>query len=81
MRKQQLLQLQADLTRKKELNNFLIYTLKSGTMSLNEKQAIKKAVDTFAVSISQLERSINIELKRSAYDGKSRDQISRDSVN
>ena len=64
MQKTQLLQLQADLTRKKELNNFLIYTLKSGTMSLNEKQAIKKAVDTFAVSISQLERSINIELKK-----------------
>ena len=65
MQKQQLLlQLQADLTRKKELNNFLIYTLKSGTMSLNEKTAIKKAVDTFAVSISQLERSINIELKK-----------------
>lgn len=42
MQKTQLLQLQADLTRKKELNNFLIYTLKSGTMSLNEKTAIKK---------------------------------------
>ena len=64
MQKTQLLQLQADLTRKKELNNFLIYTLKSGTMSLNEKQAIKKAVDTFTVSISQLERSISIELKK-----------------
>ena len=64
MQKKQLMQLQADLTRKKELNNFLIYTLKSGTMSLNEKQAIKKAVDTFAVSISRLERSINIELKK-----------------
>ena len=33
-------------------------------MSLNEKQAIKKAVDTFAVSISQIERSLNIELKK-----------------
>ena len=64
MQKTQLLQLQADLTRKKELNNFLIYTLKSGTMSLNEKTAIKKAVDTFTVSIGQLERSINIELKK-----------------
>lgn len=64
MQKQQLLQLQADLTRKKELNKFLIYTLKSSTISLNEKQAIKKAVDTFAVSIGQLERSINIELKK-----------------
>ena len=64
MKKKQLLQLQADLTRKKELNNFLIYTLKSGTISMIEKQAIKKAVDTFTVSISQLERSINIELKK-----------------
>ena len=64
MQKSQLLQLQADLTRKRELNKFLIYTLKSGTMSMNERQAIKKAVDTFAVSISQLERSINIELKK-----------------
>ena len=64
MQKRHLMQLQADLTRKKELNNFLIYTLKSGSMSLNEKTAIKKAVDTFAVSISQLERSINIELKK-----------------
>ena len=64
MQKTQILQLQNDLTRKKELNNFLIYTLKSGTMSLNEKTAIKKAVDTFAVSISQLERSISIELKK-----------------
>ena len=64
MQKTQLLQLQADLTRKKELKNFLIYTLKSSTMSLNEKQAIKKAVDTFAVSIGQLERSISIELKK-----------------
>ena len=64
MQKSQLLRLQADLTRKKELNNLLIYTLKSGTMSLNEKQAIKKAVDTFAVSISQMERSISIELKK-----------------
>ena len=64
MQKTQLLQLQADLTRKKELNNFLIYTLKSGTMSLNEKTAIKKAVDCFSVSISILERSIQIELKK-----------------
>ena len=64
MQKKQLLQLQSDLTRKKELKNFLTYTLKSSTMSLNEKQALKKAVDTFAVSISQLERSINIELKK-----------------
>ena len=64
MQKTQLLQLQADLTRKKELNNFLIYTLKSGTMSMIEKQAIKKAVDCLNVSISQMERSINIELKK-----------------
>ena len=64
MQKKQLLQLQSDLTRKKELNNFLIYTLKSGTISMTEKQAIKKAVDTFAVSIGQLERSISIELKK-----------------
>ena len=64
MQKQQLLQLQNDLTRKRCLNDFLIHQLKSGTMSLNEKQAIKKAVDTFAVSISQLERSIAIELKK-----------------
>ena len=64
MQKTQLLQLQNDLTRKKELNNLLIYTLKSSTMSLNEKQAIKKAVDCFNVSISQMERSINIELKK-----------------
>ena len=64
MQKSQLLQLQNDLTRKRCLNDFLIHQLKSGTMNLNEKQAIKKAVDTFAVSISQLERSINIELKK-----------------
>ena len=64
MQKKQLLQLQSDLTRKKELNNFLIYTLKSSTMSLNEKQAIKKAVDTFAVSISQLQGALDNELKK-----------------
>ena len=64
MQKSQLLQLQNDLTRKRCLNDFLIHQLKSSTMSLNEKTAIKKAVDTFAVSISQLERSINIELKK-----------------
>ena len=64
MQKSQLLQLQNDLTRKRCLNDFLIHTLKSSTLSLNEKTAIKKAVDTFAVSISQLERSINIELKK-----------------
>ena len=64
MEKSQLLQLQADLTRKKCLNDFLIHQLKNSTMSLNEKQAIKKAVDTFAVSISQMERSISIELKK-----------------
>ena len=64
MQKSQLLQLQADLTRKKELNNFLIYTLKSGTMSLNEKTALKKAVDTFAVSISQLQGALDNELKK-----------------
>ena len=64
MQKSQLLQLQADLTRKKELNKFLIYTLKSSTMSMTGKQAIKKAVDTFAVYISQLVRSISIELKK-----------------
>ena len=64
MQKKQLLQLQADLTRKKELNNFLIHTLKSSTMSLNEKQAIKKAVDTFAVSISQLQGALDNELKK-----------------
>lgn len=64
MKKSQLLQLQNDLTRKKELNKFLIYTLKSGTMSLTEKQAIKKAIDCFNVSISMMERSIQIELKK-----------------
>ena len=64
MQKTQLLQLQADLTRKKELNNFLIYTLKSSTMSMAEKQAIKKAVDTFAVSISQLQGALDNELKK-----------------
>lgn len=67
MRKQQLLQLQADLTRKKELNNFLIYTLKNGAMSLNEKQAIKKAVDCFNQSIANMTRSIEIELKKDLY--------------
>ena len=67
MQKQQLLQLQADLTRKKELNNFLIYTLKSSTMSLNEKKAIKKAVDTFAVSISQLQGALDNELKKGGF--------------
>ena len=64
MQKSQLLQLQNDLTRKRCLSDFLIHQLKSSTMSLNEKTAIKKAVDTFAVSISQMERSINIELKK-----------------
>ena len=64
MQKKQLLQLQNDLTRKRCLNDFLIHQLKSGTMTINEKQAIKKAVDTFALSISQLERSITIELKK-----------------
>ena len=64
MQKKQLLQLQADLTRKKELNKFLIYTLKSGTMSMNEKTALKKAVDTFAVSISQLQGALDNELKK-----------------
>ena len=64
MQKSQLLQLQNDLTRKKCLNDFLIHQLKSSTMSLNEKTAIKKAVDTFAVSISQMERSISLELKK-----------------
>ena len=64
MQKSQLLQLQADLTRKKCLNDFLIHQLKSGIMSMNEKQAIKKAVDCFNVSISILERSIQIELKK-----------------
>ena len=64
MQKNQLLQLQADLTRKKELNNFLIYTLKSGAMSMNEKTALKKAVDTFAVSISQLQGALDNELKK-----------------
>ena len=67
MQKSQLLQLQADLTRKKELNNFLIYTLKSGTMSLNEKTAIKKAVDCFNQSIANMTRSIEIELKKDLY--------------
>ena len=64
MQKKQLLQLQADLTRKKCLNDFLIHQLKSGTMSMTEKQAIKKAVDCFNVSIGQLERTLQIELKK-----------------
>ena len=67
MQKTQLLQLQADLTRKKELKNFLIYTLKSSTMSMAEKQAIKKAVDTFAVSISQLQGALDNELKKGGF--------------
>ena len=64
MQKKQLLQLQNDLTRKKELNKFLIYTLKSSTMSMHEKTAIKKVVDTFAVSISQLQGALDNELKK-----------------
>jgi len=64
MQKTQLLQLQNDLTRKRCLNDFLIHQLKSGTMSMNEKQAIKKAVDTFAVSISQLQGALDNELKK-----------------
>ena len=68
MQKQQLLQLQADLTRKKELNDFLIYTLKSSTMSMIEKQAIKKAIDCFNQSIANMTRSIEIELKKEGYN-------------
>ena len=64
MQKQQLLQLQNDLTRKRCLNDFLICQLKNSTMSLNEKQAIKKAIDTFAVSISQLQGALDNELKK-----------------
>ena len=64
MQKTQLLQLQNDLTRKKCLNDFLIHQLKSGTMSINEKTALKKAVDTFAVSISQLQGALDNELKK-----------------
>ena len=68
MQKTQLLQLQNDLTRKKELNNFLIYTLKSGAMSMIEKQAIKKAIDCFNQSIANMTRSIEIELKKEGYN-------------
>ena len=68
MQKTQLLQLQNDLTRKKCLNDFLIGQLKSGTMSLNEKQAIKKAVDCFNQSIANMTRSIEIELKKEGYN-------------
>ena len=64
MQKSQLLQLQNDLTRKRCLSDFLIHQLKSSTMSLNEKTAIKKAVDTFAVSISQLQGALDNELKK-----------------
>lgn len=64
MQKSQLLQLQNDLTRKQILNDFLINQLKSGTMSMTEKQAIKKAIDCFNVSIAGLERTISIELKK-----------------
>ena len=64
MKKADLLKLQNDLTRKKMLNEFLIHQLKSGTMSLSEKQAIKKAIDCFNVSISMMERSIQIESKK-----------------
>lgn len=64
MKKADLLKLQNDLTRKKMLNDFLIHQLKSGTMSMTEKQAIKKAVDCFNVSIAGLERTISIELKK-----------------
>lgn len=64
MKKSDLLQLQSDLTRKKMLNDFLIQSIKSGTMSMTEKQAIKKAIDCFNVSISMMERSIQIELKK-----------------
>ena len=67
MQKNQLLQLQADLTRKRCLNDFLIHQLKSGTMSLNEKTAIRKAVDTFAVSISQLQGALDNELKKDGF--------------
>ena len=68
MQKAQLLQLQNDLTRKKLLNDFLIHQLKSGTMSMNEKQAIKKAVDCFNQSIVNMSRSIEIELKKEVYN-------------
>lgn len=64
MKKADLLKLQNDLTRKKMLNEFLIASIKSGTMSMNEKQAIKKAIDCFNISISGLERTISIELKK-----------------
>ena len=67
MQKQQLLQLQADLTRKRCLNDFLIHQLKSGTMSMTEKQAIKKAIDCFNQSIANMTRSIEIEIKKDLY--------------
>lgn len=68
MQKSQLLQLQADLTRKQCLNDFLIHQLKSGTMNMNEKQAIKKAVDCFNQSIANMTRSIEIEIKKEVYN-------------
>lgn len=64
MQKQQLLQLQNDLTRKKILTDFLIQTVKNSTMTMNEKTALKKAIDVFNLSISGLERTISIELKK-----------------
>ena len=67
MQKTQLLQLQNDLTRKKCLNDFLIHQLKSGTMSMTEKQAIKKTIDCFNQSIANMTRSIEIELKKDLY--------------
>lgn len=64
MQKSQLLQIQNDLTRKQVLNEFLIQSVKSGTMSMNEKQAIKKAIDCFNVSINQLQGALDNELKK-----------------
>lgn len=64
MQKVQLLQVQSDLTRKQQLNDYLIYQLKSGTMTMNEKNAIKKAIECFTVTIGQLQRTIDIEVKK-----------------
>lgn len=68
MQKSQLLQLQNDLTRKQCLNDFLIQSIKSGTMSMNEKQAIKKAIDVFNQSIANMTRSVEIEIKKENYN-------------
>ena len=58
-----LLKLQNDLSRKQSIIENLLFLIRSANVTMNEKAALKKAVNELEKTVKQLEKALNNNIK------------------